>query len=250
MIWRSWICSGEEGCLKKDRPKAISDERACLGGSAAAGKAHSQAASGKRLPPLGWFLRGVAHAFISSGSTRAIARAPRPCRQPTRQTRTSARPTPATRKPPRVGAFGSGRAMLRRSCKTSRTATTPSMLLRHPSAKALQHAHSTLFRSRPRGRSPPRRPTCLLGAALWDRNESRRNLEAGETLLLCSGRPGFLRKVFALVSTQLLATVAICALFMCAAPEHARARTLARTHAYVATGRRATPCRTPPHTHL
>ena len=187
---------------------------------------------------------------ISSGSTRAIARAPRPCRQPTRQTRTSARPTPATRKPPRVGAFGSGRAMLRRSCKTSRTATTPSMLLRHPSAKALQHAHSTLFRSRPRGRSPPRRPTCLLGAALWDRNESRRNLEAGETLLLCSGRPGFLRKVFALVSTQLLATVAVCALFMCAAPEHARARTLARTHAYVATGRRATPCRTPPHTHL
>ena len=75
-------------------------------------------------------------------------------------------------------------------------------------------------------------------------------LDAGETLLLRSGCPGFLRKVFALVSMQLLATVAVCALFMRAAPEHARARAHARTHTHArATGRRATPCRTPPHAH-
>ena len=42
-------------------------------------------------------------------------------------------------------------------------------------------------------------------------------------LLLRFGCPGFLRKVFGLVSMQLLATVAVCAFFMRAAPpEHAR----------------------------
>ena len=56
--------------------------------------------------------------------------------------------------------------------------------------------------------------------------------------MLRSGCPGFLRKVFALVSMQLLATVAVCALFMRAAPEHAHART--RTHAYTRTRHRAT----------
>lgn len=146
--------------------------------------------------------------------------------------------------------FCSGRATLRKSCKTSRTATTPSMPPRRPSATALQRVHNALFRSSPCGRQPPRRPTCLLRATLWDRSESPRRLDAGETLLLRSGCPGFLRKVFALVSMQLLATVAVCALFMRAAPEHARARAHARTHTHArATGQRATPCRTPPHAH-
>ena len=128
--------------------------------------------------------------------------------------------------------------MLRRSCKTSTTATTPSMPPRRPSATALQRVHTALFRSSPCGWPPPQRPTCLLRAALWDRSESPRHLDAGETLLLRSGCPGFLRKVFALVSMQLLATVAVCALFMRAAPEHAHART--RTHAYTRTRHRAT----------
>ena len=61
-----------------------------------------------------------------------------------------------------VFAFGSGRAMLRRSCKTSRTVTTPPTLLSHPFATVLQLVHDGLFRSSPyaAARRPGGPPVC------------------------------------------------------------------------------------------
>ena len=72
-------------------------------------------------------------------------------------------PVPArSLKPARVGAFGSGRAMLRRSCKTSRTVTTPPTLLSHLFATVLQLVHDGLFRSSPYAatRRPGGPPVC------------------------------------------------------------------------------------------